>query len=91
MAALTKHPALGYFFIFHGDGHLREAALKCLIEPPDSPFEFAAVTYRLNDWVEQVRDVAYDCASKLFPNVSAEVVAESSFLAYPVITHTHYM
>ena len=87
IAALTKYPALSHLYIFHGDGHLREAALKCMIEPPDSPFVFAAVTYRLNDWVEQVRDAAYECASRLFPKASANTVADASFFLFTQIQH----
>jgi len=87
LGALKRIPALSHLYIFHGDGWLREAALKCLNEPPDNPFAFAALRYRLNDWVEQVRDAAHDCASRLFPHTSAGVVAEASFFLFTQIHH----
>lgn len=86
LAALTEYPQLANLYVFHADGRLREAALKCLDELPDGPFAFAALTYRLNDWVEQVRDAARGCAKRLFPHISANTIAEASFFLF---TQTH--
>lgn len=87
LRALERHPALCFFFIFHGDGRLREAALKTWNEIPDSPFIFVALTYRLNDWVKQVRAAAYECAARLFPRTPADVIAEASFFLLPQIQY----
>lgn len=84
---LAKYPPLAQLYIFHPDGLLREAALKCLDEPPDNPFAFVAIIYRLNDWAEQVRDAACDCANRLFQQVSASTVAETSFFLFTQIRH----
>ncbi len=83
--AVWKHPSLNYLFIFSGNGWVREAALGSLNDPPDSPFQFAAIAYRLNDWVGQVRSAAHGCASRLFPTTSAGVVAEASLFLFSQI------
>lgn len=80
--ALARYPQLAQLFIFHRDGWLREAALHSLSKPPDNPFEFTAVVYRLNDWVEPVRSAAAACARRLFPRTSANVVAEASLFLF---------
>ncbi len=76
--ALSKYPELCHLYMFHRDGRLRQAALERLEDAPDSPFMFAALVYRLNDWVSEVRAAARDCATRLFPAASAAVVAEAS-------------
>jgi len=58
-----------------------------LNEPPDNPFEFTAIAYRLNDWVGQVRNAAHGHACKLFPQTSAGVVAEASLFLFTQIQH----
>lgn len=87
LAALKKHPLLSRLFVFHGDGRVREAALKSWNEPPDSPFEFIALTYRLNDWVEQVRAAAHESAGRHFPNTRADIIAQASFFLLVYIEH----
>ncbi len=87
LPALAKHPQLANLYVFHANGRLREAALKGWPEPPDSPFGFVAIAYRLNDWAKQVRDAACDCADRLFPNVSADIVAEASFYLFTQTRH----
>lgn len=86
-STLAKHPLLAYLYVFHGDGRLREAALKSLDEPPTSPFAFASLAYSLNDWVEQVRDAAFYCADRLFARTSAGIIAETSFFLLPQMQH----
>ena len=87
MVTLAKYPQLADLYIFHADGWHREAALKRLDEPPDNPFIFIAIVVRLNDWVEQVRDAACDCADRLFPHVSPGTVAETLFFLFTQIQH----
>lgn len=72
---LLKTPGLARVFIFHGDGYLREAALNRLREGAPSPFLLAAIAYRMNDWVPQVRAAAEACAGRVFPLTAAEIVA----------------
>lgn len=78
LGMLRATPKLAHIFQFHSDGYLREAALIALVEPPASAFEFAAVTNRLNDWVQQVRRAAADYARRSFPLTAPDVVAEAA-------------
>src|SRR6187402_1518280 len=57
---------LEYVFLFHRNGYLREAALHKLDGAMPSAFFFAAVAYRLNDWVQPVRQAALQCALRMF-------------------------
>ena len=74
---LRHVPGLEYLFLFHGDGHYREAALKQIDGPIPSAFIFAAISWRLNDWVPEVRAAAADCASRSFARTSPEVVVRA--------------
>lgn len=77
-ALLQKTAGLEYLFIFHRDGWLREAALNRISAPPSSPFYFAAVSYRLNDWVPQVRSAAKACAERIFSKAAPALAARSA-------------
>lgn len=79
MSAIEAHRGLAWLFIFHGDGRIREAALRALPGPPESPFAFAALSYRLNDWAEPVRAAARDQTSGLFPATDPGTIAHASF------------
>jgi len=65
-------------FMFHGDGRLREIALNRVIDPPASAWFFSAITYRLNDWVPEVRAAGMACAERLFPKTDPEIVARAA-------------
>ena len=78
-SALRSHPGLARLFMFHGDGRIREAALRAWPGPLDSPFAFAALSYRLNDWAEPVRAAARDQASRLFPETDPAIIADAAF------------
>jgi hypothetical protein len=71
-------PGLEYLFLFHFDGRLREIALQNIHGGLESPFWFAAVCLRLNDWVEPVRKSALLCAERCFHATSAEVIADGA-------------
>jgi hypothetical protein len=73
-ALLQREPRLAALFLFHRDGFIREAALDRSAKPPASPFFLAALAWRLNDWADQVRSAARDCAARLFPLTDADVV-----------------
>ncbi len=75
---LLKRPELAGLFLFHRDGRLRELALKHFAGGLSSPFLFAAVACRLNDWAEPVREAAEACATRCFPQTDAEIVARSA-------------
>ncbi|WP_316014243.1 hypothetical protein [Roseobacter sp. HKCCA0434] len=76
---LREHPDLGWFFMFHGSGYLRQAAMEALPTSPDSPFEVAAVVYRMNDWVENVRAASRVYAKKFLPSSDARTISEAAF------------
>lgn len=75
---LLRLPRLSYLFLFHRDGRIREAALQRITGGLPSPFLFAAVTLRLNDWVGPVRTAAVACAQRCFPLTSPDVIAEAA-------------
>jgi hypothetical protein len=78
MDDLKRYPGIEYLFIFHGDGYVREAALKQIESGLPSPFLFAAIAWRLNDWAPPVRIAAAECAKRTFPQTAAEIVAQAA-------------
>lgn len=72
---LSDNPDLAYLFIFHRNGFLRQAALDRISGPLPNAFLVTALAWRLNDWVEQVRDSALVCATKCFPETDAQSLA----------------
>jgi hypothetical protein len=72
---LLQLPDLKYLFLFHLDGRIREASLQRITGDLPSPFLFAAVALRLNDWAEEVRKAALACANRCFPLTSPTVIA----------------
>ena len=72
---LQKTPGLEYLYIFHRNGRLREQALNRVHGPLPSGFIVAAVAWRLNDWVSQVRDSAVNCAKRCFDQTDPAVLA----------------
>lgn len=81
---LLKHlddiDGLEYLFLFHGNGYLREAALHKLDGVASSAFLFAAIAYRLNDWVEPVRRAAFTCALRVFPQTDPEIIVDAAMV-----------
>jgi hypothetical protein len=66
-----------WLFLFHPNGHIREAALRHINTPPRSSFFLSALAWRLNDWVEQVRQAAKHCIERIGAGVSPEIAAET--------------
>ncbi len=75
---LRDEPDLAWLLLFHGDGRWRELALDRIAGPPGSAFRFIAITLRLNDWVEQVRAAAAECARRAFPSTSPAIIADAA-------------
>ena len=73
--ALT--PGLNYLYMFHRSGYVREAALDRIDGPLVSPFWYAAVALRMNDWVAEVRMAAVQCALRTFPRTPPENIAQA--------------
>jgi hypothetical protein len=85
LRVLNVYPALGHLLQFYGDGYVREASLRGLAVPPESPFEFTAIVYRLNDWVSQVRDAATTYAQSSFPSTDPQLIAFAALFLLPRI------
>ncbi|MDH7973621.1 hypothetical protein QH494_15625 [Sphingomonas sp. AR_OL41] len=77
---LADIAGLQFLFLFHRDGHIREAALRKVAEPVPAAFLFVALAWRLNDWVAEVRAAAADCATRVFPITAPDVIAEAAMV-----------
>lgn len=75
---LAANANFAWLFLFHPSGHIRMAALHFINTAPASPFFLAALAWRLNDWVPQVREAARLCAERELPLVEAEVAAKAA-------------
>jgi hypothetical protein len=75
---LVANANLAWLFLFHPDGYVRLAALHRIDTAPSSPFFLAALAWRLNDWVPQVREAARLCAERELPLVDAGVAATAA-------------
>jgi hypothetical protein len=71
-------PAHAPLLMFNRSGFVREAALRAIDQLPDTPFFVAALVWRLNDWVQQVRRAAEDCALRVLPGLSSQTIAEAA-------------
>ncbi len=74
ISRLKRTDGLEFVFLFHGNGYYRQCALELIDGPLEAPFLLAAVIYRLNDWVPEVRQAAYKCASRVFAATPASIV-----------------
>ncbi len=75
---LAANANLAWLYLFHPSGYLRVAALHRIDTAPASPFFLAALAWRLNDWVPQVREAARLCADRELPLVEAHVAATAA-------------
>jgi hypothetical protein len=75
---LAANADLAWLFLFHPSGYLREAALCYITTPPTSPFFLAALAWRLNDWVEPVRQAAKRCVKHIAPDIAAAVAGDAA-------------
>lgn len=77
-ARLRATPGLEWLFLFHFDGYARQAALDHVQGPLPSPFFAAALAYRLNDWVPQVREAAAGAVARSFAATRADTLASAA-------------
>lgn len=75
---LRLNPSYAWLFLFHHNGHVRQAALETIKDAPPSPFLLAALALRLNDWVVEVRQAAMDCAHRVLPVIDPSVVVDAA-------------
>ena len=78
----VRAPDCNWFLLFHGSGYEREYAFRGLDGAPQSGFEFAAIIFRMNDWVPQVRRAAFDYAAQYFPKTAPEVIEQAAFFLF---------
>ena len=83
---LHDAPHLAEIFVFHGDGHLREAALHRLASPCSGPASVYALFSRLNDWAIPVRRAAAAAIARCLPITPAPVITPAIKALVPVIT-----
>lgn len=86
LAAAELVPGLAIVFMFHGDGRIREHALRNLGGPLPSPESVFAVLRRLNDWVPQVCNAVRDAALRFLPETSASVIVPALKSLLPAVS-----
>lgn len=72
--AVQEIADLAHVFIFHGDGRVREEAIRNLVGPLPTPASVYALFWRLNDWVPQVRSLSLNALRRVMPSTSAMVI-----------------
>ncbi len=72
--AVQNVPNLPFVFMFHGDGRIRQEALRSLEGPLPTPANVYGLFWRLNDWVPQVNQAAYEALERVMPRTSAAVI-----------------
>ena len=77
---LASRPDLAQVFLFHGDGMLREAALRMMNGPIPHPVVAYGIVARLNDWVPEVRDAAEATFSRCIHLTAADVLAPAAWV-----------
>lgn len=83
--ALKRQPRLALPFLFHFSGHIREAALHTFEAGLASPFHVAAIAYRLNDWVPEVRAAAVAAIGRTFPGTHPAILADAATFLLPAM------
>lgn len=74
LCAVQNVPDLPFVFMFHGDGRIRQEALRNLEGPLPTPANVYGLFWRLNDWVPQVNQAAYEALEWVMPRTSTEVI-----------------
>ena len=72
---VTHEPKLARLLMFHCNGYVRQMALEAFKDPPQNGFEFAALVYRMNDWVPQVREAAASAFARTTDCVPAAAIS----------------
>jgi len=84
---LDANPELAMLYLFHGDGRLRQEALSRLSSEMMSPFLFAAISTRLNDWAPPVRLEAEACMTRICtPDTFTKITPAIPYLCLQIKT-----
>lgn len=77
---LASLPDLAWLFLFHADGHVRQAALDVIQGPISSGSGIVSLVVRLNDWVPQVREAAVRTIARCLPETGSEPLVDAALL-----------
>lgn len=72
----AEYPAFAMLSALHGDGYVREAALRSLTAPLTTPLLAHILMRRLLDWVPQVREQTMACLERLEPQSDPACIAD---------------
>lgn len=81
--AVREMPNLADVFVFHGDGHVREEAMRNLRGPLMAPVSVYAIFWRMNDWVPEIRNVSFDALNRVLPQTPAPIIVPALFAVLP--------
>ena len=81
--AVQGRPDLAHIFMFHGDGRVREEAIRNLAGPLQTSANVYALFWRLNDWVPQVRSLSLQAFERVMPITSASVIVPALTAVLP--------
>lgn len=76
-------PSFPWIDLCHGDGFIREKALKNLSEAAPNSFFFALAVRRLNDWVPEIRKAACDALPLIAKASNPEIIVDVLFITLP--------
>jgi hypothetical protein len=74
LTRLAANRDLAAAFLFHGDEHVREAALKALDDQIAVPAAAYGLILRLNDWAPQVRAAAQETFARCLAHSDPEIL-----------------
>jgi hypothetical protein len=77
---LSANPELAAVLIFHGDGWIREAALRTLNSPLSRSIVAYGLMSRLNDWSPQVRAAASSAFDRCLRTADPDVLAPAIWI-----------
>jgi hypothetical protein len=80
ISLLASDPKVAAGFVFHGDGVIREAALKALQGPIELPVIAYGMMRRLNDWSPEVRAAAAVAVPRCFATSDKAILAPAVWL-----------
>lgn len=70
-----QHPRLAWIELASWNGYVREKALRSLSTGAPTPFFLMLAVRRLNDWVPQVRQAAYETLPAMLKNTGPDIIA----------------
>lgn len=75
--------SLTWLDVCNADGFKREKALRSLSGAAPTPFLFALIVRKLNDWVAQVRGAARDILPVIAESTDSDIIVDVLFITLP--------